>query len=87
MGIILILGPKVRAGRRMINLTNGGVEISYEPLRYEGTDPGAYNTPGGITKHDMRRVTVVVQVDTDPHPQCNLVSFNGKVQILKESGR
>ena len=69
------------------DVAHGSMKIGDKSLRGKRTYAGAYNTPGGNVKHDIRWITMVVEVQTDARPYGNFVSFDGRGQIVEKSGR
>lgn len=69
------------------DVAHGSMKIGDKSLRGKRTYAGAYNTPGGNVKHDIRWITMVVEVQTDARPCGNFVSFDGRGQIVEKSGR
>jgi hypothetical protein len=87
MGILLILGRRVRTSWRRSGVAYGSAEIGYESLGSEWTNTGADNTPGGITRHDTRGIAMVMKVHANAYPQGDFVSFDSRGQIAEKSSR
>lgn len=87
MGILLILKGRVRANWGRSEATHGVMKVGDEVLGGGQADTGTYDTPGRIVKRDARRIAMLMEVHTNSYPQGDLVSFDGRRQIVEKSGR